>query len=94
MALPVAAVAWLLAGMSQGGWKVNDRWISNWCWRSLAFAVVLGLAVFLLLPKVEVETMSHPSGHEEEAAVPQTSPFAGAPVSSCGRNSLSEEPCA
>jgi hypothetical protein len=43
----------------------NERWISKWRWRSLAAATMLGLAVFLLLPKVEVETVSHSSFTEE-----------------------------
>jgi hypothetical protein len=55
-ALPLAVIGWLLAGASRGGWKVTEAAI----WRSrrwlLAGAVGLGLAVFFLLPKVEVES--------------------------------------
>lgn len=63
-ALPLAAVAWLLVGMSQGGWKVNKQWIARWRWRSLAAAAGLGLAIYLLLPKTQVETVGHPTVHE------------------------------
>lgn len=58
VALPLGALGWLLAGMSRGGWKVNERWISRWRWRLLAAAAMVGLALFLLLPKVEVETVN------------------------------------
>jgi hypothetical protein len=68
VALPMAALAWLLIGMSQGGWQVNEQWISRWRWRSLAAAIALGLGVFLLLPKVEVESAGQPSFHRDEGA--------------------------
>ncbi|HEY5909337.1 MAG TPA: DUF2330 domain-containing protein, partial [Verrucomicrobiae bacterium] len=60
LALPLAALAWLCVGASQGGWKIDHQWISRWRWRSLAAAIGLGLTVFLLLPKVEVEAVSRP----------------------------------
>lgn len=66
--LPLAALAWLLAGMSRGGWKVTDQWIAKWRWRSLAAAVGIGLAVFLLLPKVEIEAAPQPFAHGDDAA--------------------------
>jgi len=69
VALPLAALGWLFAGMSQGGWKVNERWISKWRWRALGAAALLGLAIFFLLPKVEMETVRHPSLDEAQAAV-------------------------
>jgi len=69
LALPLAAVGWLVAGMSQGGWNVKQRWISKWRLRSLSLAAVCGLATFFVLPKVEVETVSVPSV-EEQAVVP------------------------
>jgi hypothetical protein len=66
VALPLAALGWLLMGMSQGGWKIDERWISRWRWRFLAAAAGLGLAVFLLLPKVEVQAVSP---YPEQSAV-------------------------
>ncbi len=54
-ALPLAALSWLLAGATRGGWKVTEAGISRWRWRLLAAAAGIGLAVYLLLPKVEVE---------------------------------------
>jgi uncharacterized protein DUF2330 len=69
VSLPLAAVAWLLIGVSRGGWKVNEQWISRWRWRSLAAVIVLGLVVFLLLPKVEIETVRQPPPYQDAAAV-------------------------
>jgi hypothetical protein len=73
VALTLAALGWLLVGMSHGGWQVNAQWISKWRWRSLAAAAVVGFVIFFLLPKVEVETVSHFPVHEDQAAVRQTS---------------------
>ncbi len=72
VALPLAGLGWLLAGMSQGGWKVDGRWVARWRRRSLSLAAVVGLAVFFLLPKVEVETVRHPSLYDGEASVRRT----------------------
>jgi hypothetical protein len=69
LALPGAALGWLLAGMSQGGWQVTEPGIARWRWRWLAGASALGLVVFLLLPKVEVEKVSHPRFRPNEEAV-------------------------
>ncbi len=67
VALPLAVLGWLLAGASQGGWKVTEQGISRWRWRLLAAAVAAGLAVYLLLPKVEV--VSRPAiGWDEDRA--------------------------
>jgi hypothetical protein len=82
VALPLATLGWLLPGMSRGGWKVNERWISRWRWRLLAAAAMLGLVVFFLLPKVEVETVSHPYVQVDEAPARQTPPSGGLSVSS------------
>jgi hypothetical protein len=54
VALPLAALSWLLMGASRGGWDVGEKWISRWRWRLLAESVLIGLAVFLWLPKVEI----------------------------------------
>lgn len=67
VALSLAALGWLLAGMSQDGWKINERWISNWRWRAFAVAAGFGSAIFILLPKVQVETVSHPFIEEDAA---------------------------
>jgi hypothetical protein len=60
VAVPLATLAWLLLASCRGGWKTNEHWISRWRRRLVAAALGLGCAVFLLLPKVEVETVSHP----------------------------------
>jgi hypothetical protein len=54
VALPLAVLSWLLAGASEGGWKVTKQGISRWRWCLLTAAGGIGLAVYLLLPKVEV----------------------------------------
>jgi hypothetical protein len=66
--LPLAAFVWLLVGASRGGWKVDERWLSRWRFRSVVAATGLGLIVFLLLPKVEVETQRIPPPFYEESA--------------------------
>jgi len=54
VALPLAVLSWLLAGASEGGWKVTRQGISRWRRYLLAASAGVGLAVYLLLPKVEV----------------------------------------
>jgi hypothetical protein len=73
VALPLAALSWLLLGASRGGWNVTESWISRWRWRLLATAAGVGLAVFLLLPKVEVVT--HAPGYPEEGRLGGTAAF-------------------
>jgi hypothetical protein len=58
VALPLAALSWLLIGASRGGWNVGEKWISRWRWGLLAATAGVGLAVFLLLPKVEIVSRS------------------------------------
>jgi len=53
-AVPLAALGWLLMGASRGGLGVDEKFISRWRWRLLLFATIVGIAVYLLLPKVEV----------------------------------------
>lgn len=64
VALPLAVLSWLLAGATHGSWKVTEKGISRWRRRLLAAAAGVGLAVYLLLPKVEV--VSSPAGPQEE----------------------------
>jgi hypothetical protein len=54
VAVPLGAIGWLLLGASRGGWNVKER--SIWIWRSEAViaSFLVGMAVFALLPKVEV----------------------------------------
>jgi hypothetical protein len=60
VALPMAVLRWLLAGASRGGWKVTERGISRSRRCLLTAAAATGIAVYLLLPKVEV--VSRPTG--------------------------------
>jgi hypothetical protein len=54
VALPLAALSWLLVGACRGGWRIDERWIARWRKRWFAAAGGAGLAVYLFLPKVEV----------------------------------------
>ena len=76
VALPLAALSWLLMGASRGGWNVGEKWISRWRWGLLAVAAGVGLAVFLFLPKVEIVSRSRLS--QELGRV------GNCPQSSCG----------
>ena len=53
---PLAVVGWLLIGASRGGWGVDENFVSRWRWRMIFAALIVGLAVFWLLPKVEIIT--------------------------------------
>ena len=76
VALPLAALSWLLIGASRGGWNVEEKWVSRWRRGLLAMAAGVGLAVFLLLPKVEIVSRSAPSR--------ELGRVNGCPQSSCG----------
>lgn len=78
IALPLAAIGWLLAGMSQGGWKVDTRWVSRWRKRSLWLAAGVGIGVFLLLPKAEVETTRRPRRDHGQAPAQPSPPVSSA----------------
>lgn len=54
VALPLALLAWTLIGSSRGGWGADDRWVTQWRWRWCGIALAAGVAVFLILPKVDV----------------------------------------
>ncbi|MEI8041791.1 MAG: DUF2330 domain-containing protein [Verrucomicrobiota bacterium] len=64
VALPLAVLGWLLAGTSQGGWKVTEKGISRCRGWLLAAAVGIGITVYLLLPKVEM--VSRPASSLED----------------------------
>ena len=78
VALPMAVLSWLLAGASQGGWQVTARGISRSRQCLLTAAAVAGLAVYLLLPKVEV--VSRPAFREDGRADEPSRVAAGAAV--------------
>jgi hypothetical protein len=67
VALPLAVLGWLLAGASQGGWKVMEEGTSRWRWGLVAAAAGTGVAVYLLLPKVEVVSRSTGSWEDGRA---------------------------
>ena len=83
VALPLAALGWLLLGASRGGWNVTEKWISRWRWRLLAVAAGAGLAVFLLLPKVEI--VSRPVGPYDEGRMRSFLPPGTAAISQPAR---------
>jgi hypothetical protein len=55
----------------QAGQSGLPAWITSWRWRLLVATAIIGFAVFLLLPKVEIETVRQPSIPQEEAALRQ-----------------------
>ena len=54
IAVSLAGVAWALFGLTRGSWAVSERWILRWRLSSLAMCVVLGVSIYVLLPKVEI----------------------------------------
>jgi len=54
--VPLAVVGWLLVGTSRGGWGVDERFVVRWRWRTLFGALIVGLGIFWLLPKVDIVT--------------------------------------
>ena len=62
--LPLLVLAGLLVGASSGGWRVDNQFIRRWRWRLATGAILVGIAVFLYLPKVEVAEVSRPASGE------------------------------
>jgi hypothetical protein len=54
--VPLAVFGWLLVGAGRGGWGVDEKFITRWRCRMILAAMIIGLAVFWLLPKVEIIT--------------------------------------
>ena len=54
IAVPVAVFGWLLIGTCRGGWGVDEQFVSRWRLRIILAAIIIGLAVYLVLPKVAV----------------------------------------
>jgi hypothetical protein len=52
--VPLAVLSWLLVGASRGGWGVDDKFVARWRWRVIIAAMIVGFAVYWLLPKVEI----------------------------------------
>lgn len=54
--VPLAVLGWLLVGMSRGGWGVDEKFVTRWRWRAIFGALIVGLGIFWLLPKVDIVT--------------------------------------
>lgn len=54
VAVPLGTLGWLLVGVSRGGWGVDDKFITRWRGRIILVALIVGLGVFWLLPKVNI----------------------------------------
>lgn len=52
--VPLAVLGWLLVGASRGGWGVDDKFIARWRRRAIFAALLVGFAVYSLLPKVGI----------------------------------------
>jgi len=52
--VPLAVLGWLLVGTSRGGWGVDEKFIARWRWRAIFAALIVGLGIFWLLPKVDI----------------------------------------
>ena len=52
--VPLAVLGWLLVGASRGGWGVDEKFVARWRWRVSLAALIVGGAIFWLLPKVGI----------------------------------------
>ena len=57
--LTLAPLIWISVGACRGGWGVDEKFIWRWRWRLMIGAIVVGIIVFLLLPKVSVIIVQH-----------------------------------
>lgn len=55
VAVTLAVIGWLAVEACRGGWGVTDKFVRDWRWRMLPVSVAIGLLVFALLPKVEID---------------------------------------
>jgi hypothetical protein len=62
VALTLAPASWLLVGACRGSWGVDEKFVRRWRARLLAAAIVIGIVVFLWLPKVAVEIVQYSPG--------------------------------
>ncbi len=54
--VPLAVLAWLLVGASRGGLGVDEKSIARWRFQVILAAMIIGFAVYWLVPKVEITT--------------------------------------
>ena len=54
VALSLGVLGWLALGSSREAWGMDEKKIEQWRGRLAASALVLGIAIFVLLPKVEI----------------------------------------
>ena len=52
--VPLAVLGWLLIGASRGGWGVDEKFVRRWRGLVIGGALLIGLGVFWLLPRVEI----------------------------------------
>jgi hypothetical protein len=57
--LILAPLIWISVGACRGGWGVDEKFSWRWRWRLMIGAIVVGMIVFLLLPKVPVIIVQH-----------------------------------
>jgi len=62
VAVPLAVLCWLLIGTSRGSWGVDEKFIARWRQWAILGALVVGLGIFWLLPKVDIITTPPTTG--------------------------------
>ena len=57
-AVTASVLGWLLIGLCRGGWGVDEKFIRRWRGFVILGAIIFGLVVFWLLPKVGIQQVS------------------------------------
>lgn len=60
--LILVPLIWISVGACRGSWGVDEKFIRRWRWRLMFGALVVGMIVFLLLPKVPVTIVQRWTG--------------------------------